>query len=67
MLPSREAEQVFPLLLLYSPGPQEAVVMGRQLISQGGDGDVPFFGVSFSLIFPGTGYQKKAIFLELVE
>ena len=33
----------------------------------GADGDVPFFGVSFSLIFPGTGYQKKSIFLEPVE
>ena len=38
--------------------------MGGQLFSQGADGDVPFFGVSFSLIFPGTGYQNKAIFLE---
>ena len=26
------------------------------------DGDVPFFRVSFSPIFPGKGYQKKAIF-----
>ena len=33
----------------------------------GGDGDVPFFGVSFSLILPGTGYEKRSIFLEPVE
>ena len=32
-----------------------------------GDGDVPFFGVSFSLISPGTGYEKSSIFLEPVE
>ena len=30
------------------------------------DGDVPFFRVSFSPIFPRTGYQKKANFLEQV-
>ena len=30
------------------------------------DGDVPFFRVSFSPIFPRTGYQKKAHFLEQV-
>ena len=30
------------------------------------DGDVPFFRVSFSLIFSRTGYQKKANFLEQV-
>ena len=29
-------------------------------------GDVPFFRVSFSPIFSGTGYQKKANFLEQV-
>ena len=32
-----------------------------------GDGNVPFFGVSSSLIFPGTGYQKKSFLLEPVE
>ena len=30
------------------------------------DGDVPFFRVSFSLIFSRTGHQKKANFLEQV-
>ena len=30
------------------------------------DGDVPFFRVSFSPIFPRTGCQKKANFLEQV-
>ena len=30
------------------------------------DGDVPFFRVSFSPIFPRTGYQRRASFLELV-
>ena len=40
---------------------------GGQLFSKGADGDVPFLGESFSLIFPGTGHQKKAIFLEPVE
>ena len=29
-------------------------------------GDVPFFRVSFSPVFPRTGYQKKANFLEQV-
>ena len=38
-----------------------------ELFSWGGDRDVPFFGVLFSLIFPGMGYEKKAIFLEPVE
>ena len=38
---------------------------GGQLFSRRTDEDVPFFGVPFSLIFPGTGYKKKAIFLEL--
>ena len=33
----------------------------------GGDGYVPFFGVSFSLIFPGTRYEKRSIFLEPFE
>ena len=40
---------------------------GGQLFSRRTDGDVTFFGVRFSLTFPGTGYQKKAIFLEAVE
>ena len=45
----------------------------RQVPSPGGgylvylsDGDVPFFTVSFSPIFPRTGNQKKASFLEPV-
>ena len=41
--------------------------MGGNCSHGGADGDVPFFGVSFSLIFPGTGYQKKENFLEPVE
>ena len=30
------------------------------------DGDVTFFRVSFSSIFPRAGYQRKDVFLELV-
>ena len=44
--------------------------MDRQFLIRGGgkvhfsDGAVPFFRVSFSPIFCGTGYLRKAIFVE---
>ena len=40
---------------------------GGTIVLQGGRWGCAIFGVSFSLIPPGTGYQKKAIFLEPVE
>ena len=45
---------------------ERAEIPGEGYLEYLSDGDVPFFRVSFSPIFPRTGYQKKANFLEQV-